>query len=191
MRKTAPAPQPLPEPLIELVAQRFRVLGEPMWIKLLDRLREVDGHRRRAPGSARRLPANVSKHLGILHAAGMVSRTKDGNHTRYAISDPSMFELCDQVCGGVRRQLKASRRSSRQADPAARCHHRRGQPVRATFNPAPFALRTRRPRAHVARRAALAPGSRCPTRIHLLRATAPLDSSGRSERVGRPLPARR
>ena len=36
----------------------------------------------------------------------MVSRTKDGNHTRYSISDPSVFELCDQVCGGVRRQLQ-------------------------------------------------------------------------------------
>ena len=37
--------------------------------------------------------------------AGMVSRTKAGNHARYAISDPSVFELCEQVCGGVRRQV--------------------------------------------------------------------------------------
>jgi len=106
MRKTAPAPQPLPEPLIELVAQRFRVLGEPMRIKLLDRLREGDatvGELQEALGASQQ---NVSKHLGILHAAGMVSRTKDGNHTRYSISDPSVFELCDQVCGGVRRQLQ-------------------------------------------------------------------------------------
>ena len=106
MRKTAPAPQPLPEPLIEIVAQRFRVLGEPMRIKLLDRLREGDatvGELQEALGASQQ---NVSKHLGILHSAGMVSRTKDGNHTRYAISDPSVFELCDQVCGGVRRQLQ-------------------------------------------------------------------------------------
>jgi DNA-binding transcriptional ArsR family regulator len=98
-------PHPLPEPLIELVAQRFRVLGEPMRIKLLDRLREGDatvGELQEALGASQQ---NVSKHLGILHAAGMVSRTKDGNHSRYAISDPSVFELCDQVCGGVRRQL--------------------------------------------------------------------------------------
>ena len=47
---------------------------------------------------------NVSKHLGILYDAGMVSRTKSGNHARYSISDPSVFELCEQVCGGVRRQ---------------------------------------------------------------------------------------
>jgi DNA-binding transcriptional ArsR family regulator len=97
---------PLPEPLIELVAQRFRVLGEPMRIKLLDHLRDGDatvGELQEALGASQQ---NVSKHLGILHAAGMVSRTKQGNHTRYAISDPSVFELCEQVCGGVRRQLQ-------------------------------------------------------------------------------------
>ncbi len=49
---------------------------------------------------------NVSKHLGILHAAGLIARAKDGNHARYSISDPSVFELCEQVCGGVRRQVE-------------------------------------------------------------------------------------
>jgi DNA-binding transcriptional ArsR family regulator len=96
---------PLPEPLVELVAQRFRVLGEPMRIKLLDRLRDGDAtvtELQQALGASQQ---NVSKHLGILHGAGMVSRTKHGNHARYAIADPSVFELCEQVCGGVRRRL--------------------------------------------------------------------------------------
>ena len=106
MAKVPPVPHPLPEPLIELVAQRFRVLGEPMRIKLLDRLREgpaTVGELQDALGASQQ---NVSKHLGILHSAGMVTRTKAGNHARYSISDPSVFELCDQVCGSVRRQLK-------------------------------------------------------------------------------------
>ena len=101
-----PVPHPLPEPLIELVAQRFRVLGEPMRIKLLDRLRDGEatvGELQVALGASQQ---NVSKHLGILHSAGMVTRTKEGNHARYSISDPSVFELCDQVCGGVRRQVQ-------------------------------------------------------------------------------------
>src|SRR5512135_668736 len=107
MGKADPVPHPLPEPLIELVAQRFRVLGEPMRIKLLDRLREGDatvGELCDALGASQQ---NVSKHLGILHAAGMVTRTKQGNQAVYSISDPSVFELCDQVCGGVRRQITA------------------------------------------------------------------------------------
>jgi DNA-binding transcriptional ArsR family regulator len=99
-------PRPLPEPLIELVAQRFRVLGEPMRIKLLDQLREGDatvGELQEALGASQQ---NVSKHLAVLRAAGMVSRRKDGNHSRYSVSDPSVFELCEQVCGGVRRQVQ-------------------------------------------------------------------------------------
>ena len=101
-----PVPHPLPEPLIELVAQRFRVLGEPMRIKLLDRLREGDATVVELQESLGASQQNVSKHLGILLAAGMVARTKQGNHSRYSISDPSVFDLCDQVCGGVRRQLR-------------------------------------------------------------------------------------
>ena len=105
MNDLLPVPHPLPEPLIELVAQRFRVLGEPMRIKLLDRLREGDatvGELQSALGATQQ---NVSKHLSILHGAGLVARVKEGNHVRYSITDPSVFELCDQVCGGVRRQL--------------------------------------------------------------------------------------
>lgn len=99
-------PHPLPEPLIELVAQRFRVLGEPMRIKLLDRLRESDatvGELQEALGASQQ---NVSKHLAILQAAAMVARTKHGTRAVYSIADPSVFDLCEQVCGGVRRQLR-------------------------------------------------------------------------------------
>jgi DNA-binding transcriptional ArsR family regulator len=101
-----PVPHRLPEPLTELVAQRFRLLGEPMRIKLLDRLRDAPatvGELQRALAASQQ---NVSKHLVILHGAGMVTRTKDGNHVRYSISDPSVFDLCGQVCGSVRRQLQ-------------------------------------------------------------------------------------
>ena len=106
MARRPAIPHPLPEPLIELVAQRFRVLGEPMRIKLLDRLREADATVSELQEALQASQQNISKHLGVLHAAGMVSRTKDGNHTRYSISDPTVFDLCDQVCGGVRRQLQ-------------------------------------------------------------------------------------
>lgn len=98
-------PHPLPDPLVDLLAQRFRLLGEPTRIKLLDHLRDGAasvGQLQPALGATQQ---NLSKHLGVLHAAGIVSRAKDGNRTLYAISDPSVFELCEQVCGSLRRQL--------------------------------------------------------------------------------------
>lgn len=96
---------PLPEPLVELVAQRFRVIGEPMRIKLLDRLRDGSatvGELVEALGASQQ---NVSKHLGVLHQAGIVSRAKEGTSVRYAIADDTVFALCEQVCGGLREQL--------------------------------------------------------------------------------------
>ena len=101
-----PVPHPLPMPLVEVIAQRFRVLGEPMRIRLLDVLREGDATVTELQEALSASQQNVSKHLGILHAAGMVSRTKHGNTVRYAISDPQVFELCEQVCGTVTRQLR-------------------------------------------------------------------------------------
>jgi len=97
---------PLPEPVIDLVARRFRVLGEPMRIRLLDCLRDGEAsvtELRDALGASQQ---NVSKHLGILHGASMISRTKQGNRVMYAICDRSVFALCDQVCADVRRQLQ-------------------------------------------------------------------------------------
>jgi DNA-binding transcriptional ArsR family regulator len=95
----------LPEPLLELVARRFRVLGEPMRLRLLDCLREgpaTVGELQRALGASQQ---NVSKHLGVLLGAGLVSRAKAGTSARYAIADESVFALCDHVCGGIRRQV--------------------------------------------------------------------------------------
>jgi DNA-binding transcriptional ArsR family regulator len=102
----SPLPHPLPDPLIELIAQRFKVLGEPTRLKLLDRLRDGDatvGELQEALGASQQ---NISKHLGILRDAGMVERTRNGTQVRYTIGDPTVFELCEQVCGGARRQLE-------------------------------------------------------------------------------------
>src|SRR5450759_1370123 len=105
MHTTTDVPHPLPEPLVELIAERFRVLAEPMRICLLDALREGPAtvqELQRASGASQQ---NVSKHLGLLLRNGLVSRSKEGNFSLYAIADESVFELCEQVCGGLRRQL--------------------------------------------------------------------------------------
>ena len=98
-------PRPLPEQLVDLIAQRFRVLGEPMRIKLLDRLRDGEVTVGELQAALDASQQNVSKHLGVLLQAGMVSRTKRGTSSVFAIADESVFELCEHVCGGLRRQL--------------------------------------------------------------------------------------
>jgi DNA-binding transcriptional ArsR family regulator len=96
---------PLPDDLVELIARRFRILSEPMRIKLLDRLRDGDATVGELQDATAASQQNVSKHLNVLLDAGLVARRKDGNFARYSITDDSVFELCEQVCGGLRRQL--------------------------------------------------------------------------------------
>ena len=98
-------PHPLPDPLVELIARRFRVIGEPMRIRLLDRLREGEATVHELTEALGASQQNVSKHLQVLLEAGIVGRRKEGNHAYYAIADESVFALCEQVCGSLQRQL--------------------------------------------------------------------------------------
>ncbi len=105
MNEAASIPHPLPEALVELIAQRFRAIGEPMRIRLLDALRDgpmTVGDLTEALGASQQ---NVSKHLGVLAQAGIVGREKDGNRVRCFIADDTVFELCELVCGGLRQQV--------------------------------------------------------------------------------------
>ena len=104
MPRQATPPHPLPGPLLELIAERFRALGEPKRIMLLDHLREgpaTVGELSEAVGASQQ---NVSKHLALLRGAGMVERERDGNFIRYRIDDPTVFQLCELVCGRLRQQ---------------------------------------------------------------------------------------
>lgn len=100
-------PHPLPDDLVELIARRFRVLGEPMRIKLLDRLRDGEATVNELSEALSASQQNVSKHLAVLTEVGMLGRRKDGTHVYYRIVDEGVFGLCEQVCGSVQQQLRA------------------------------------------------------------------------------------
>jgi DNA-binding transcriptional ArsR family regulator len=97
-------PHPLPDPLVELIAQHFRIIGEPMRIKLLDELREDEMTVGELVDQLGATQQNVSKHLTVLHQAGIVSRRKEGTFVRYAVADDTVFALWELVCGGLRRR---------------------------------------------------------------------------------------
>lgn len=76
-----------------------------MRIRLLDAMREGSATVGELQGATGASQQNVSKHLSVLHGAGVVSRVKEGTSVRYAITDESVFALCEQVCGGLRERL--------------------------------------------------------------------------------------
>lgn len=94
--------------LAQLIARRFAMLGEPTRLRLLNLIHA------RGEASVGELvkategtQANVSKHLGLLLSERMVSRRRDGSRALYQIADPTLIALCDEVCAGVREQLRA------------------------------------------------------------------------------------
>ena len=94
-----------------MIAARFRLLGEPMRLRILHALGAEERSVKqlvRATGSGQ---ANVSKHLALMLDAGVVARRRDGLEARYRISDPSVLGLCRVVCSGLSRRLDARRRS--------------------------------------------------------------------------------
>jgi DNA-binding transcriptional ArsR family regulator len=100
-------PHPLPEDLAELIARRFRALGEPLRVRILDLLREQELSVTALADQLHAGQQNVSKHLAVLVDAGMLARRKDGTHAYYRIADEGVFALCEQVCGSLQAQLAA------------------------------------------------------------------------------------
>jgi DNA-binding transcriptional ArsR family regulator len=98
---------PLTDRARERMAARFRALGDPTRLNILERLF-------RTPASVGELlshvggtQANVSKHLGVLRAQGLVGRRKHGNRTVYSIADPSLERICTVVCAALGRDARA------------------------------------------------------------------------------------
>jgi DNA-binding transcriptional ArsR family regulator len=102
-----PLPRPVPDELVELIARRFRVLGEPLRIKLLDRLRDGEASVNELSVAIDASQQNVSKHLAVLADAGVLGRRKEGTHVYYRIVDKGVLALCEQVCGSLEQQLRA------------------------------------------------------------------------------------
>ena len=83
---------------LALVAARFRILGEPARLQLLDVLRRGERSVSEVVELTGMGQANVSKHLQLLHQTGFVERRKEGLFTYYRIADEDVFRLCDLVC---------------------------------------------------------------------------------------------
>ena len=100
-------PHPLPADLVELIARRFRAIGEPFRIRLLDALREGEATVGDLSEALDASQQNISKHLAVLADTGILGRRKDGNRVYYRIVDDGVLTLCEDVCGSVQQQLRS------------------------------------------------------------------------------------
>ncbi len=100
-----PKKMPLSDDALELVARRFAVLAEPMRLRLIQALFEGEKNVNALVVVSGGSQANISRHLQTLTQAHVLSRRKEGLQVFYAIADPSIYKLCELVCGSLEKQF--------------------------------------------------------------------------------------
>jgi len=92
--------------ILHLIANRFRVLAEPLRLEILQNL----GAEERSVGeivlATGATQPNVSKHLRVMQEAGILKRRQEKNSVYYSIADESIFAMCDTVCNSLKVQTE-------------------------------------------------------------------------------------
>ena len=92
----------VPDALLDEAARRFALLGDPSRLRILRVLHEGEATPAAIVEVTGLAPPNVSQHLARLALAGFVTRRREGASVLYRIADPSLADLCDLVCAGLR-----------------------------------------------------------------------------------------
>jgi DNA-binding transcriptional ArsR family regulator len=90
--------------LTDLIANRLRVIGQPVRIRLLARLREGPASVCELTETISAVQQNVSQHLAILHQAGIVAREKRGTHVYYELADMYAITALEAATAGLAKQ---------------------------------------------------------------------------------------
>ena len=79
------------------MAARFKLLGEPMRLKILRALCKQSRTVNDIVSATGSTQANVSKHLALLAAGGVLTRKKQGQCVYYGMKDRLVMRLCELV----------------------------------------------------------------------------------------------
>lgn len=104
---------------LQLVADRFRVLAEPVRLRILQSLRNGEKNVSELTAILGTTQPNVSKHLRVLQEAGLIGRRQSGTTVYCYVADQTVFELCDVVCNALYTRMAAQARIL-EATPAKR-----------------------------------------------------------------------
>lgn len=86
------------EAVFDVVASYFSVMAEPTRLKIMHAICDDEKPVNVIVEELGATQTNVSRHLGLMFRAGVVTKRKDGNQVFYRIADPTMIEICRTVC---------------------------------------------------------------------------------------------
>ena len=113
--------------MIDLIARRFRMLGEPVRLRILQALETGEQTVGQIVETLHGNQPNISRHLLALHDAGITGRRQAGNSVFYSIADPVIVKVCRIVCqsaaihaGGERAEVVNKRKEPQKTKPTFR-----------------------------------------------------------------------
>jgi len=88
-----------------LQAEVLKVLASPRRLEILHRLADEPKEVGRLAAELGLSQPNVSQHLAVMRAAGVVEAERDGREVRYRLVDPDVIVACDVMRGVLERRL--------------------------------------------------------------------------------------
>lgn len=105
--------QPVPQEVVQQVAEYFSILSEPMRLRILNLLRDHEKCVQELVEATDTSQANVSKHLKVMLQAGILSRRSEGTSAYYKVEDDLIFDLCNLVCDRLATRIEEQARHFR------------------------------------------------------------------------------
>lgn len=94
--------------MLEVIARKFRALGDPTRLLALQSLRDGEATVGALAETTGLSTATLSRHLQLLHKAGFVRRRRDGLFVWYALADAGVASLCELMCDRVEHEVASS-----------------------------------------------------------------------------------
>jgi DNA-binding transcriptional ArsR family regulator len=91
--------------VFDVVARYFALLSEPTRLRIMHSICQQEKSVNQIVEDIGATQTNVSRHLGLMHRAGVLGRRKDGNLVLYRVTDAAFTELCRTVCVRVASEL--------------------------------------------------------------------------------------
>lgn len=93
------------DPIYPLEAEVLKTLASPRRLEIIHRLAEGPREVGRLAEELGVSQPNVSQHLAVMRAAGIVEAERDGREVRYRLSDPDVVVACGIMRGVLQRRL--------------------------------------------------------------------------------------
>ena len=89
------------DPVFDAVASYFSVLSEPTRLRIMHSICETEKTVSQIVEDVGATQTNASRHLSLMHRAGVLARRKEGNLVYYRVADVAMVEICRTVCNQI------------------------------------------------------------------------------------------